>query len=189
LTVIRKPILRPGIYRTILITTLLVSGLLVLQTTSAQQVAPQATGQLEHMSPIALPSPHYQADFTPVIANGYHAVSWSNGYLASFDVGEMKEPVALYDKSGNWLFANPVTVEGALHVYAQDAVATKSGTVIVAASATNSNGAVADMIVEIGKQGTLHVIQTSPFYVNKICTMDDGSVWAYGHELSDDRRL
>jgi hypothetical protein len=139
-------------------------------------------------SPITLASPHYQADFTPVISNGYHAVSWGKGYLVSFGMSEIKEPITLYDKAGNWLFATFPSFEGASHIYGQDARPTKSGTVILAASASNGDGAVADMIAEVGKEGILRIIRTTHFYVEKICTTDDGSVWAYGHELTEDRR-
>lgn len=139
-------------------------------------------------SELTLASPHYQADFTPIISNGYHEVSWSKGYLVSFGATEMKEPVALYDRAGNWLFATFPIFEGALHIYGQDAVPTKSGTVILAASATTADGTVADIIAEVGKSGVMRVIRTTHFYVYKVCAAAGGTVWAYGEELTEDRK-
>src|SRR5262249_60808437 len=52
----------------------------------------------------SMDSPHYQADFSPVIANGSHAVAWDKGHLVSFPVGEVKEPLLLHDRSGRVLF-------------------------------------------------------------------------------------
>jgi hypothetical protein len=136
---------------------------------------------------VGLPAPHYQADFTQVIANGHHGVSWDKGHLVSFGLGEMKEPVTVYDKTGKWLFENPLTFENAIRTYAQDAAATSAGTAVVAASSVNGDGASADLIVEVDREGIHRVIRTSPFYPLKVCATDEGTVWVYGKELSEDR--
>jgi hypothetical protein len=163
----------------------LIPAILTMFIAAAFQPAANTT---QTTSELALASPHYQADFTPIISNGYHEVSWDKGRLVSFGASEMKEPVALYDKRGNWLFATFPAFEGALHVYGQDAVPTKSGTVILAASATTSDGTVADIIAEVGKSGVMRVIRTTHFYVDRVCATDDGTVWAYGQELTEDRK-
>jgi hypothetical protein len=136
-----------------------------------------------------LAPPYYQMDFPPVVANGSHAVSWDKGQLVSFSVGEMNEPVAFYDRNGQWLFENRLTFERAAKTYIQDANATGSGTAVVAASVVNSDGAVADVIAEVGRDGIRRVLRTSSFYPLKVCVTDGGTVWAYGKELTEDRRV
>jgi hypothetical protein len=100
----------------------------------------------------------------------------------------MKEPIKLYDKTGKWLFETPLTFENAVKIYAQDAIATSTDTVVVAASAASSDGAGADLIVEVGKEGIQRVVRTSPFYPQRVCVTNEGTVWAYGTELTEDRR-
>jgi hypothetical protein len=134
-----------------------------------------------------LPTPGYQADFTPLIANGNHAVAWGKGHLISFGFGEMKDPVVLFDKTGKSLFETFPTFENARKTYGHDAAATRSGTAVFAGSATTADGASADFIAEIGNEGIRHVIRTSPFYPLKVCVTDQGTVWAYGEELTADR--
>jgi hypothetical protein len=150
--------------------------------TFAMQV--QANSSAEPTSSAGLSAPSYQADFTPVIANSPRIVSWNKGYLASSGDGEMKEPVALYDKSGKWLFEHFLTFENAIKVYAQNAAPTNSGTVVVAASALKADGTAADLIVEVGKDGIRRIIRTSPFYATNVCVTEEGLVWAFGHELN-----
>jgi len=133
--------------------------------------------------------PHYQADFSSVISNGVHAVSWHKGHLVSFSFGEVKEPLVLHDRNGQVLFEASLTFEKAVRTYVQHATVTNSGTAVVAGSVVNSDGATADLIAEVGKDGIRRVIRTSPFYLFKVCATDQGTVWAYGQELTEDRRL
>lgn len=134
-----------------------------------------------------LAEPHYHAEFPPIIANGFHGVSWSHGRLASFGMGEMKEPVTLYDKNGKWLFETWPTFKDATKVFAQDAAPTGTGTVVLAASAASGDGAVADMIVEVGADGVRRAIRTNPFFPLRVCATDGGTVWAYGKEFTPER--
>lgn len=162
-----------------------VSQSFALQThQGAVQLAPSVPSNVSS----GLASPNFQADFTPVIANGNRGVSWGKGHLVGFGLGEMKEPVTLYDKTGKWLFEDWLRFENAARTYVQDAVATPSGTAVVAVSVVNNDGAAADLIAEVGKDGIRRVVRTSPFYPLKICATDDGKVWAYGKELTEDRR-
>src|SRR5262249_28344751 len=91
----------------------------------------------------------YQADFGPLIANGKHEVAWGKNRLVSFGLGEMKEPVSLFDRSGKWEFEAFPTIQNALKTYAQDAAVTNSGKVVLAMSVLSQDGASADMIVEV----------------------------------------
>ena len=134
---------------------------------------------------IGLASPEYQEDFPPVVADGHHAVSWNKGYLLSF--GNGSRPIALYDKTGKWLFETPLTFEGAARIFVQDASPSMSGRAIVAVSAVNNEGAAADLIAEVGNDGIRRFIRTSPFYPFRVCATDDRTVWAYGKELTQDR--
>jgi len=150
-----------------------------------------ATGQnpgKQASAPVGLALPHYQADFTPVIANGLHGISWDKGHLVSYGAGLMKEPVTVYDKTGKWIFEHHLSFENAIQVYAQDAAVTSSGTAVVAASAVTADGAAADLLVQVGKDGIRHTIRTSPFYALKVCATDEGTVWAFGREMTADRR-
>lgn len=128
-----------------------------------------------------LPSPHRQTDFTPL---EHHSLSWDKGYLASFGNGE---PVTLYDKHGAWIFAAPLTFDGAVNTYVHHAAPTASGTAVVSASVVDRDGVSADLIVEVGKAGISRAIRTSPFYAFRVCSTGQGTVWAYGKELTDDR--
>jgi hypothetical protein len=139
------------------------------------------------VSEMELAAPHHQADFTQVIANGFHKVAWARGHLAAFGVGLVREPVTLYDRDGKWLFETPFTLDHAFQNYIQDAAVTDSGTVVVAGSVLTADGASADVIAEVTKSGIGRVIRTSPFYPEKICVAGNGSVWAYGLEFNDDR--
>ena len=147
----------------------------------------QAATQEQQLFTARFAAPEYQAEFTPVVANGLHTVSWDKGYLVSSGSGEMKEPVALYDKTGKWLFETPLTFTNAIKIYAQDAVPTSMGTAVVAASAASADGTAADLIVEAGKDGIRRVVRTSPFYPYKVCATNEGTVWAFGHELTANR--
>jgi len=108
--------------------------------------------------------------------------------LVVFGTGEVKQPITLYDKTGKWLFESWLTVGGAARIFIQDASPTSKGTVVVAASSVDKDGASSDMIVEVVKGGLGRTIRTSPFYALRLCTTDEGTVWAYGVELTDDRR-
>ncbi len=137
--------------------------------------------------PAGLSAPHYQADFTPVIANGAHTVSWDKGHLVAFSVGELKEPLTFYDRTGKPLFESYLPFDGAVKTYVHDAVATSSGTAVAAAGVVNRDGASADIIAEIANGSIRSAIRTSPFYPLKICSTGNGTVWAYGKELNDSR--
>ena len=157
------------------------------QNTNGQQVGKSnSTSSLQQQSSL-LTAPHYQADFTPIIGNGLHKVTWSKNYLTSFGSGEMKEPVTVYDKSGRQIFETWPKFAGAIKVYAQDAVATSNGEAVVAGSVLSSDGTAADFIAEIGPNGIGRTIRTTPFYPFKICVTDEGTVWAYGMELGSNR--
>jgi hypothetical protein len=155
---------------------------------SASTYAQQSLQNQSPAAPVGLAAPHQQAEFSPVIANGVHAVSWDKGHLVSFSVGEIKEPLLFHDRSGQLLFDDSLEFKGAVRTYVQHAAVTTSGTAVVAASVVNSDGAVADLIAEVGRDGIRHVIRTSPFYPLKVCATEQGTVWAYGKELSEDRR-
>jgi len=76
----------------------------------SQGAGPTQSGNASVQPPvvsIGLASPEYQEDFPPIVADDHHAVSWNKGYLLSF--GNGSRPIALYDKTGKWLFETPVT--------------------------------------------------------------------------------
>ena len=128
-----------------------------------------------------------QAEFTPVAATGAHEVRWGKGYLVSFPVGELKEPVSVYDRNGKLTFEKWPELKDAAKIFIQDAVPTEQGRVVLAASAISRTGAMADMLVEMGSDGVHRVIRTTPFYPLKVCTTQTGTVWAFGKELTDQR--
>lgn len=139
--------------------------------------------------PTRLAAPQYQADFTPAIANGVHSISWDKGHLVAFSVGELKEPVAFYDRTGKSLFESFLAFDNVVKTYVQDAVATSSETVVAAASVINGDGASADIIAEIANGSIRRAIRTSPFYPLKVCATGNGTVWAYGKELEESRAV
>ena len=141
-----------------------------------------AQAQSQPTPAMGLASSHYQADFTPI---EHHAVSWDKGHLVTFGPGEVKQPITLYDKTGKWLFDNPLTLEGATTTFVQDAVPTSEGTVAVAVAAINADGAIADLIAEVGKDGVTRAIRTSPFRASRLCTTAESRVWAYGWERNE----
>lgn len=147
---------------------------------STQTAGPEAIASL------GLAPPHYQADFTPVIADGRHWLSWDKGYLVNFVIGG-SGLVTVYDKSGKWLFEDPLTFENAVKVFIQDATATSLGNAVAAASVVNKDGATADMIVKVSKDGIRTAVRTNPFYPIKVCATGEGTVWAYGMEMNPDR--
>lgn len=168
----------------------LLSALLILlsvyaagQSTSSSH----ATIASQAAVPAGLPATHYHADFAPVVANGVHAVTWDKGHLVAFSVGELKEPLALYDRTGKSLFESFLPFDDAVKTYVQDAAAMDSTTVIAAASVVRADGASADIIAEIDKGNIRRVIRTSPFYPLKVCATGNGTVWAFGKELDDSR--
>lgn len=149
--------------------------------TSKSQL-PQAYGSLA--------APSYEGDFGPVVQNGLATVTWDKQHLVSFDLSN-RGPVSLYGKDGTLLFSVPLMFEKATKTYLRDAAVTSSGTVVVAASALTNDGVLADLIAELGNDGIRRVIRTSPFYPLKVCSAQDGTVWAYGWERNangSDRR-
>ena len=88
--------------------------------------------------------------FTPVVREWSAFDLWDKGHLVAFSVGEMKEPVASYDRTGKRLFESFLHFDNAVRTYVQDAVATSLDTVLVAASVLSGDGASADIIAEIG---------------------------------------
>jgi hypothetical protein len=168
----------------------LLSLFAVGQSTVQSPVPGTATpnAQTQTQSPgTSLSTPHYQADFTPVIPNGVHSISWDKGHLVSFPVGELKELVTFYDRTGKPLFENWLPFDHAAKTYVQHAVATGSETLIVAASLIDADGASADVIAEVANGTIRRAIRTSPFYPLKVCSTGNGIVWAYGKELDDSR--
>lgn len=159
------------------------------QSPAGSNLVPEARDTSSQVSKplLELPQPYYQADFTPVIANGFRTVHWDNGYLVSYSPGEIKDPVTLWDRSGKPLFENWLPFEGASRTFVQDAVPTPSGNVVVAASLLNADGSSSDLLVEVTPSGIRRVVRTSPFYPERICTSADDTVWAYGHELNQAR--
>ena len=152
----------------------------IIPSSKSTQTAPEAIPSL------GLAPPYYQADFTPVISDGHHWLSWDKGHLVSFVVGG-SGLVTVYDKTGKWIFEDSLNFENAFKVFIQDAAATYLGSAVVATSVVNRDGATADMVVKVAKGGLRSAVRTSPFYPIKICATDEGTVWAYGTEMSADR--
>lgn len=161
----------------------LVLGVLLTQAPSAPTQQPT---DRQERTPIGLAPPDYQADFTPVIGGGHHWLTWDKGYLVSYVIGGAGL-VTVYDKTGKWLFENPLAFENAAKVFIDDAAATKLGTAVVAATIVNEDGASADMIVKVAKGGIVGAVRTNPFYSIKVCATDEQTVWAYGTEITPDR--
>lgn len=144
------------------------------------------TAAPDTIASVGLAPPHYQADFTPVIADGQHWLSWDHGHLVSFVIGG-SGLITVYDKTGKWLFEDPLSFENAVKVFIHDAAATSLGNAVIAAAVVNRDGTTADMIVKAVKGGTRSVVRTNPFYPLKVCATDEGTVWAYGTEMNEDR--
>jgi hypothetical protein len=152
-------------------------------TLSSEVISPKASSPgAESASPGGLPPPNYQAEFTPLIATGKIDAAWDKGHLVGFGGGETKEPVTLYDKSGRLLFDTFITVPGAMKTFQHTAAPGSSEMVVVAVAAVSGDGAIADLIFEVDKNGVRRAIRTSPFRTEKLCVTDEGTVWAYGWE-------
>lgn len=175
--------------RTILFLIFLLSVLAAGQSASSQNrpSGSDAMASAPGAVPGRLAVPYYQADFTPVIANGVHGVTWDKGHLVSFGLGEVKEPVTAFDRTGKWLFEDPFMFKNAVKTYIQDAAAMAIGDIAVAGSVISSDGASADLLAQVTQSGIKRVIRTSPFYPLKVCSAAEGVVWAYGKELTESR--
>ncbi|HKV92942.1 MAG TPA: hypothetical protein VJW20_10370 [Candidatus Angelobacter sp.] len=137
---------------------------------------------LPQQSSSTLTDPSYQASFPPVVANGLVTAKWERGRMVSFGTGSTLEPIQLYDKSGALIFEAPLKVEGAAKFYVRDVSVSTPNSVAVAMAAVTEDGAIADFIAEVQRNGINRIIRTSPFRAAQICTTDDGMVWAYGWE-------
>jgi hypothetical protein len=142
-----------------------------------QNPGPVSDAQLQAAS-IGMPAPHNQAEFIPNLVE-----SWSNGYLVNF---YPKKPIAVYDRTGKWLFEQQLTFPGAVKTFQHDAAVTPAGEAIVAGAAVNGDGALAHMLIEVTKEGIGRIIRTNPFYLQNVCAMSDGTMWAWGREMKTD---
>lgn len=136
----------------------------------------------QQQSSATLTDPSYQASFPPVVADGLVTAKWERGRMVSFGKGSTLEPIQLYDKSGALIFETPLKVEGAAKFYVRDASVSTPDSVAVAMAAVTEDGAIADLIAEVQGNGINRIIRTSPFRAARICSTDDGKVWAYGWE-------
>lgn len=143
------------------------------------------TNQSAQPSAAGLTPPSFKADFPPVVQSGSSTVAWDKGHLVGFSLGKPDTPITLYDKNGSTIFQTRLVFEGAAKTYIQDATPAKADTAVVAASALAPDGAMADLIVEVGHDGIQRAIRTSPFRILRICGTDDGAVWAYGFERNE----
>lgn len=137
---------------------------------------------LPQQSSTTLTDPSYQASFPPVVANGLVTAKWERGRMVSFGTGSTLEPIRLYDKSGALIFETPLKVENAAKFYIRDVSVSTPNSVAVSMAAVTEDGAIADLIAEVQESGIRRIIRTSPFRAARICTTDDGMVWAYGWE-------
>jgi len=137
---------------------------------------PAAPEEITTILPASL-TPEHQAVITDL---NNRSAAWGAGHMVTFSGGEIKQPITLYDKTGKLEFTSFPDIKDAKKTFAMDAVVAKSGNAILALSAVNGDGGVADMIAEMDANGTRRIVRTNPFYPYLVCSMDDGTVWSYG---------
>jgi hypothetical protein len=141
-------------------------------------------------SPVPLNEPYRQAQFHALLQDGFQR--WDNGYLithgwnGTLQTSPSKPGVALYDKDGQIAREAVVWLDGARSVSVGDAATSRSGRLVVSGGSINQQGAIANLIAEIGADNRVrHVIRTTPFMPVYVCALDDGTVWSYGVDRDD----
>lgn len=143
-----------------------------------------AQGQLT--TTINLAGSSNQAHFPAVLQPGMHNY-WNNGYLITIDAPPFMVPdkpgVILYDRNGAVARQAIVWLDGARKLSLTDAAVSRSGNLVVGGGTTNNEGTIANFIAEIGNNDRIaRVVRTTPFVPTYVCTLEDGTVWAYGFD-------
>lgn len=115
---------------------------------------------------------------------------WDNGFLVSQAEVEIIRPgtttVRLYDASGGKAREVQFWFPGAQTIYANQVALSKSGKIAIAGVAVRSDGARASYIAVLDQAGTVStVLQTSPYFPERICMAPDETIWTFSTEGRD----
>jgi hypothetical protein len=116
--------------------------------------------------------------------------TWSGNFLVAYSAwGSKSSPaVEVFDRNGNNRETTEFWIDGASRVRIDSASADSKGTVYLSGLAVRDDGAHFHFIASVGPNGRpSSLIRTEPFAATEICAADDGSVWAFGHDLQLDR--
>jgi len=137
-----------------------------------------------------MPAATHDAQFVAMLDMAFRYLD--RGYMiefgldSTFEVGPSRARVFLYDREGRVAREPIVWIDGARRVYVEDVAVSPSGTVVVAGATLDGELVPHSFIGEIGSDDHLKtVLPVEPFVPSFVCAMDDGTVWAYGHDRDE----
>ncbi len=107
---------------------------------------------------------------------------WDRGHLITwqYESSQSRPSVMVFDGEGNVVREAVVWLPGSMQIYLRDVAMTPSGNLLIAASALNEKGALADFVAEVGASGkVVNVVRTTPFSPMRICSTGS-TFWVYG---------
>lgn len=115
---------------------------------------------------------------------------WDSRFLIAIDAdaSPTRPAVTVFDRDGKIVREAIVWFAEASVVNVGDAALTESGQLLVSAGAVKSDGTVANVIAAFDAGGKMtQVLRTSPFVPLRICSVANGSIWAYGWDRRNTR--
>ena len=108
---------------------------------------------------------------------------WDRKYLVAWthESSATSASVALYDAEGNLVREVIVWLADSTKVQINSVAVTVSDLLVVAGAAANADRSVAYFLATFDQSGEIKdVIRTNPFVPLRVCTTDNGDLWAYG---------
>ncbi len=147
-------------------------------------------GQQTEVASSQLSSPHAQFSSGALLEVAHRY--WDKNYLINFgaagsdDASPSHPVVTLYDRDGRLQREAVVWFKNATRVSISDVAVGKKGELVVAGGAMDQSGVIANFITLIGDDGRVSkTVRTTPFLPHRVCVAENGNVWAYGSDRSE----
>jgi hypothetical protein len=162
--------------------------LLLAGLTQAQQSASPVSPSI-NVGTRLLPPPHATVSVTGVsISEQLDGPDWWNDhatYHSIYSHGEMPN-VAMTNRDGTVAFKTTLTAPNLDRIRVTDAAATKDGGAVATATVVDKTGKPTSFVARLDNSGTvIRQITTFPFMAEMTCPADDGTVWVFGWDFSE----
>jgi hypothetical protein len=132
------------------------------------------------------------AYYFEVMSPGSILPDWDRSYAIHHENEENYSPdtpmVAMYDATGTRVRQGYIWPEGAGSVRVRVTAATQEGAILAAGRAAIRDGSIQHYIVETDLAGnTIQTLLTGSFGTERMCEAPDGTVWAVGRDVQDEK--
>jgi hypothetical protein len=164
------------------------AGLLLVGLAQSQQSASPVSHSI-NVETRLLPPPHATVSVTGVsISEQLDGPHWWNDhatYHSIYSHGEVPN-VAMTNRDGAVAFKTTLSAPNLDRIRLTDATATKDGGAVATATVVDKMGKSTSFVAQLDNSGTvIRQITTFPFMAEMTCPADDGTVWVFGWDFSE----